>query len=77
VSVDGTGTSVLLQTADGSLTLLDLRTGRAHPVAAAPANAGLGAVTRHGRAVVFTSPSADLVPGDTNGVPDVFVRRIR
>ena len=31
-------------------------------------------VTRDGRRVVFASEAADLVPGDTNAVSDVFVR---
>ncbi|MFI0486162.1 TolB family protein [Actinomadura sp. 9N215] len=38
-----------------------------------------GAVSGGGRYVVFTSAAANLVPGDTNGVPDVFLhdRRTR
>ncbi|MCM2387712.1 hypothetical protein [Streptomyces albipurpureus] len=35
------------------------------------------AVSTNGRYVVFTSRSVDLVPGDTNGVEDVFVRDLR
>jgi hypothetical protein len=34
-------------------------------------------VTRNGRAVVLASTAEDLVPGDTNGVADVFVVRPR
>ncbi len=33
-----------------------------------------GAVTPNGRYVAFTSDATNLVPGDTNQVPDVFVR---
>ena len=43
----------------------------------ADARAGHGAVTAKGRAVVFSSGATDLVPGDTNGVPDVFVQHAR
>ncbi|MEV2237136.1 hypothetical protein [Micromonospora sp. NPDC049891] len=32
------------------------------------------AISADGRYVAFTSPAADLVPGDTNGQQDVFVR---
>jgi len=32
------------------------------------------AVSEHGRFVAFTSERSDLVPGDTNGATDVFVR---
>lgn len=35
-----------------------------------------GPVTRHGRAVVFTSTADDLVPDDTNGVADAFVSKV-
>jgi Tol biopolymer transport system component len=31
-------------------------------------------MTPDGRYVAFTSAASDLVPGDTNGIPDVFVR---
>ena len=31
-------------------------------------------LTRHGRYVVFSSPASTLVPGDTNGLSDIFVR---
>jgi hypothetical protein len=32
------------------------------------------AMTPDGRFVAFTSAATDLVPGDTNGIPDIFVR---
>jgi hypothetical protein len=44
--------------------------------AAAAATAVPGAVTAHGRRVVFSSAAANLVPDDTNGVSDVFAREI-
>lgn len=44
--------------------------------AGAQANRGsyYPAVTAHGRYVAFTSTASNLVAGDTNGEPDVFVR---
>jgi hypothetical protein len=39
---------------------------------------GLGAAfTRDGRYLLFASWAANLVPGDTNSVADVFVRDLR
>ena len=32
------------------------------------------AMTPDGRYVTFVSAAMDLVPGDTNGIPDIFVR---
>ncbi|MDX2912922.1 TolB family protein [Streptomyces griseiscabiei] len=72
VAGDATGRYALLGR-DGALTLLDLRTGAHRPVTTT-GTALPGAVTRHGRAVVFTSTADDLVPDDTNGVADVFIR---
>ena len=48
-------------------------------VGGAPANgdslsAGSGASSANGRFVVFTSEASNLVPSDTNGQQDVFVR---
>jgi Tol biopolymer transport system component len=34
-------------------------------------------ISRDGRFVVFSSPDADLVPSDTNGLTDVFLRDLR
>ncbi|QIB43366.1 hypothetical protein [Streptomyces aureoverticillatus] len=68
--------AVLAEDDDGTaLTLLDVRTGRRTPVG--PGGVEPGAVTAHGRQVVFASDATDLVPGDTNARTDVFVRRIR
>ncbi|MFE7234358.1 TolB family protein [Streptomyces sp. NPDC057596] len=75
VAADGSLRHVLLS-GDGGLDLLALPSGRRHPVAPAGATALPRAVDRAGHAVVFSSPAADLVPYDTNGVPDVFVRRL-
>ncbi|MFD9882177.1 TolB family protein [Streptomyces alboflavus] len=68
--------AVLAEGADGTaLTLLDVRTGRRTPVG--PGAVAPGSVTAGGRAVVFTSAAADLVPGDTNGSTDIFLRHTR
>ncbi|MFB6956862.1 TolB family protein [Streptomyces sp. NPDC056309] len=75
VAADGSLRHVLLS-GDGGLDLLALPSGRRHPVAPAGATVLPRAVDRNGHAVVFSSPAADLVPHDTNGVPDVFVRRL-
>lgn len=75
IAGDPTARHVLLAQ-DGALTLLDLRTGAHRPVTTA-GTALPGSVARHGRAVVFTSTADDLVPDDTNGVADVFLRRGR
>lgn len=37
-------------------------------------NSGAGAVSANGRYVVFSSSASNLVAGDTNGQPDVFIR---
>src|SRR3712207_2307684 len=45
-----------------------------------PADAGADggpSVSAHGRYVAFPSYASDLVPGDTNGQRDVFVRDLR
>ncbi|MGW0536483.1 TolB family protein [Streptomyces sp. NPDC003032] len=60
---------------EGDLALLDLRTGGHRPVG--PGGAVPGAVTARGRGVVFTSEAADLVPDDTNGDCDLFLRHTR
>ena len=45
--------------------------------APAAGDSGFPAISRGGRYVAFTSEAADLVPDDTNGVADVFVRDLR
>jgi hypothetical protein len=32
------------------------------------------AISGNGRVVTYTSPASNLVPGDTNGLPDIFLR---
>ncbi|MFE1288472.1 TolB family protein [Streptomyces sp. NPDC058751] len=78
VAIDPTGRHLLYapnDTSGPSLTLRDLRTGSDETVSDRPASAGRGAVSAGGRDVVFRSTADDIVPGDTNGEPDVFVRR--
>lgn len=76
VTADPEARHVLLSTGDG-LSLLDVRTGRTTQMAPAGSTAQPGAVGARGRSVVFTSTADDLVPGDTNGHADVFLRRPR
>ncbi|GGS10659.1 hypothetical protein GCM10010252_57300 [Streptomyces aureoverticillatus] len=76
VSVTPDGRHAVLTGADG-LRVLDLRTGRSTAVGPADARAGRGAMSDKGRAVAFSSAAADLVPDDTNGTTDVFVRHTR
>ncbi|WP_030662987.1 hypothetical protein [Streptomyces rimosus] len=74
-AVSGDGRRVL-ENYDGRLTLHDLPTGEQYPVADGYLNhAAQHALSRDGRSVVFGSVLPDLVPGDTNGAYDVFVRR--
>ncbi|GLF99527.1 TolB family protein [Streptomyces yaizuensis] len=78
VAIDPTGRYLLYApqgtTGPSSLTLRDLQTGTDETVSAQPASAGTDAVSSGGREVVFHSTADDIVPGDTNGVSDVFVR---
>ncbi|GHC84696.1 protein TolB [Streptomyces flavofungini] len=61
----------LLYSDDAStLRLRDLRTGRVDVVGTG--SAVPGAVGAKGRTVVYTSAETDVVPGDTNGLSDVF-----
>lgn len=79
VALDPTGRYLLHAPHDAtngpSLTLRDLRTGTDEIVSDQPASAGVDAVSAGGRDVVFQSAAGDIVPGDTNGKSDVFVRR--
>ncbi|MFE3072285.1 TolB family protein [Streptomyces sp. NPDC059247] len=78
VAIDPTG-RYLLYTPNGtggpSLVLRDLRTGTDETVSDQPATAETDAVSADGRDVVFQSAADGIVPGDTNGTSDVFVRR--
>ncbi|WP_322726070.1 hypothetical protein [Streptomyces spongiae] len=78
VAIDPTGRYLLYaphDTTGPSLTLRDLETGTDDIVSNQPASAGTDAVSAGGRDVVFQSTADDIVPGDTNGKSDVFVRR--
>ncbi|MFF1374606.1 WD40 repeat domain-containing protein [Streptomyces sp. NPDC058308] len=77
VAIDPTGRYLLhapRDTTGPSLSLRDLQTGTDEIVSNQPASAGTDAVSTDGRSVVFHSTADDLVPGDTNGKSDVFVR---
>lgn len=78
VAIDPTGRYLLYaphDTSGPSLTLRDLETGTDEIVSTQPASAGTDAVSADGRDVVFQSTADDIVPGDTNGKSDVFLRR--
>ncbi|WP_318783804.1 hypothetical protein [Streptomyces spectabilis] len=78
LAIDPTGNHLLYapnDTTGPSLVLRDLRAGTDETVASQPASAGVDAVSAEGREVVFRSTADDIVPGDTNGKSDVFVRR--
>jgi Tol biopolymer transport system component len=57
----------------GSIVLVSVNT---NGVAGNGPSAG-SAMTPDGRFVAFVSSASDLVPGDTNGIPDVFVRDLQ
>ncbi|WP_282796895.1 hypothetical protein [Streptomyces sp. CC224B] len=78
VAVDPTGRYLLYAphgTSGPSLVLRDLRTGADEAVSGQPATAEVDSVSAGGRDVVVQSAADGIVPGDTNGKPDVFVRR--
>ncbi|MGH4030971.1 TolB family protein [Actinomycetota bacterium Odt1-20B] len=79
VAIDPTGRYLLHAPAGTSgpspLTLRDLQAGTDETVSSQPASAGTDAVSTGGRDVVFQSTADDIVPGDTNGKSDVFIRR--
>ncbi|WP_229327608.1 hypothetical protein [Streptomyces sp. UNOC14_S4] len=77
LAIDPTGGYLLYapnDTTGPSLMLRDLRAGTDQVVSNQPASAGVDAVSAGGRDVVFQSAADDIVPGDTNGKSDVFVR---
>ncbi|GAA2239051.1 hypothetical protein GCM10010232_27430 [Streptomyces amakusaensis] len=81
VAIDPTG-RYLLHTPSGTtgpapLTLRDLVTGTDETVTDRPASAEVDAVSTGGRHVVFQSAADDIVPGDTNGKTDIFLRTLR
>lgn len=63
---------------NAQIVLQDMRTGRAEIISRIEGVPGNGdsydpSISDDGRYVVFTSEASDLVPGDTNGVADVFL----
>ncbi|MEV0096831.1 hypothetical protein [Streptomyces sp. NPDC050738] len=77
VAIDPTGRYLLYapnDTSGPSLMLRDLAAGTDEIVSNQPASAGTDAVSANGRDVVFSSAADDIVPGDTNGKSDIFVR---
>lgn len=79
VAIDPTGRYLLYAptgTTGPSLTLRDLQTGTDEIVSDQPASARTDAVSTGGREVVFHSAATDIVPGDTNGKSDLFVRTL-
>ncbi|MEV3874424.1 hypothetical protein [Streptomyces sp. NPDC049906] len=80
VAIDPTGRYLLYaphEAGGPALVLRDLESGTDETVSNRPASAGIDAVSAGGRAVVFHSTADDLVPGDTNGTSDLFVRSFR
>ncbi|MFD5558216.1 TolB family protein [Streptomyces sp. NPDC127068] len=78
VAIDPTGRHLLYVpngTGGPSLVLRDLQTGADETVSDQPATAEADSVSADGRDVVFQSAADGIVPGDTNGTSDVFVRR--
>nr|WP_067443824.1 PD40 domain-containing protein [Streptomyces lincolnensis] len=78
VAIDPTGRYLLYAPHDTngpSLMLRDLETGTDEIVSNQLATAGTDSVSAAGRDVVFHSTADDIVPGDTNGKSDVFIRR--
>ncbi|MFI1509447.1 TolB family protein [Streptomyces sp. NPDC020597] len=78
LAIDPTGRHLLYAPQDTSgpaLVLRDLETGADEIVCNQPASAGTDAVSAGGREVVFHSTADDIVPSDTNGKSDVFIRR--
>jgi Tol biopolymer transport system component len=76
-AIDPTGRYLLYAptgTGGPSLVLRDLQTGADETVSDQPATAKVDAVSAGGRDVVFQSAADGIVPGDTDGASDVFVR---
>ncbi|NEB03080.1 protein TolB [Streptomyces sp. SID13726] len=72
-AVSPDGRRLLLQDAQSDLWLLH----GGHRVRVGHGSAADGSVSAQGRTVVWSSEDADVVPGDTNGVYDVFRWRSR
>lgn len=74
-AVSPDGRRILLQDGQSNLWLRNLHGGREIPVG--HGSAFDGSVSAGGRSVVYSSEDTDIVPGDTNGVYDVFRWRSR
>ncbi|MEU5161567.1 hypothetical protein AB0G74_18435 [Streptomyces sp. NPDC020875] len=77
LAIDPTGRYLLHApntTGGPSLVLRDLPKATDRTVSTEPATAEVDSVGAGGRDVVFQSSADNIVPGDTNGKPDVFVR---
>ncbi len=82
MSADGSRIAYSLERGRGTyyVHLWDRRTGRTELFDQGSSVSGAGRAptfSGDGRYVAFRSAASDLVPGDTNGVPDVFVRDLR
>jgi Tol biopolymer transport system component len=75
LAVSPDGQRLLLRDGQSNLTLRNLHGGREIPVGHGSATEG--SVSDKGRSVVYATEDADVVPGDTNGVYDVFQWRAR
>lgn len=73
-AVSRNGRQLLYGDAQSNLVLRDLRSGR--EVAVGHGGATAGAIADQGKRIVYSSADADLVPGDTNGVSDIFLRTV-
>ncbi|MFG2503348.1 protein TolB [Streptomyces sp. NPDC048441] len=71
-AVSPDGRQLLYGDARSNLVLRNLRSG--HEVTVGHGGATAGAIADKGRSVAYGSDDTDVVPGDTNGLRDVFVR---
>ncbi|MFJ2768212.1 TolB family protein [Streptomyces sp. NPDC087300] len=70
LAVSPDGRRLLYGDAQANLVVRDLRNG--HEARVGHGSAGPGAFAAKGRGVVYSSEDTDVVPGDTNGLRDVF-----
>ncbi|MCX4670231.1 protein TolB [Streptomyces sp. NBC_01381] len=69
-AVSPDGRQLLYRDAESDVVLRDLRSG--HEVTVGHGGARAGAIADKGKSVVYSSDATDVVPGDTNGLGDVF-----
>ncbi|MEU4999510.1 protein TolB [Streptomyces sp. NPDC021622] len=69
-AVSPDGRQLLYLDAESKIALRDLRSG--HEVTVGHGGASAGAIADKGKSVVYSSDDTDVVPGDTNGLADVF-----